>query len=473
MSSNKLFAAPAKPGLLTRNGALPALTLGILVVALLERTYYPGPAAGLFTVVGSDSALFEYFGRAMIHGQRLYVDLFDNKLPSIFLINALWQRVFGERYWLHSLAQMVVTVFSAVALFALLVRRAGVYRPRTATFCFALTYTLLPGSINWTESYATPLILASVLAEIAGRDAVAALCVAAASTFWIPACIMLVPIVFYAQTKRRQGVIVLSFIVSLAAYVALVIAVLAVDGAELVRSWLRYVVNDNPLPKAVSNQTFDKMFASVDAAVVESGIGIWLAALAAVLKRPRTRLEWFGLLWIVCALAGALVSGRFYPHYYLPLVPALLFGVCLFPRPSGFLPVRALFVALMLVLAWRTASFRVHQVGVDIRQVGETADVARRIDRTLGRKAIVEIDGYAPQIFLAADALPVGRLGVAGTLRGYVHTGRRNPAVFLARANNQSPAIPAGFHLLCAGRSLYGWQFYGPAGAPLGGLCSR
>ncbi|HEU6890014.1 TPA: hypothetical protein VV497_002107, partial [Streptococcus pneumoniae] len=36
-----------------------------------------------------DASIFEYFGYAMSHGQRMYLDLFDHKGPVIFLINYL------------------------------------------------------------------------------------------------------------------------------------------------------------------------------------------------------------------------------------------------------------------------------------------------------------------------------------------------------------------------------------------------
>ena len=34
-----------------------------------------------------DASIFEYFGYAMSHGQKMYLDLFDHKGPVIFLIN--------------------------------------------------------------------------------------------------------------------------------------------------------------------------------------------------------------------------------------------------------------------------------------------------------------------------------------------------------------------------------------------------
>ena len=36
-----------------------------------------------------DASIFEYFGYAMSHGQRMYLELFDHKGPVIFLINYL------------------------------------------------------------------------------------------------------------------------------------------------------------------------------------------------------------------------------------------------------------------------------------------------------------------------------------------------------------------------------------------------
>src|ERR1700724_2343161 len=89
----------------------------------------------------NDPALFEYFGREMLHGQRLYADLLDVKPPSIFIVNELWQRRFSDDYALQTSAEAAVTI-AAIALPPLLLRRWKIEAWPHGTFLFALSFSL-------------------------------------------------------------------------------------------------------------------------------------------------------------------------------------------------------------------------------------------------------------------------------------------------------------------------------------------
>jgi hypothetical protein len=87
----------------------------LLVVAFLKATPYPT----------SDSAYFEFIGRQMVHGAQLYRDVWDNKLPSISLTNAVWQMILGEQYRLHTAARHERTLLSECPRLASHHRRPG------------------------------------------------------------------------------------------------------------------------------------------------------------------------------------------------------------------------------------------------------------------------------------------------------------------------------------------------------------
>src|ERR1700694_4829998 len=99
----------------------------LLGVAFLKAKPYPT----------SDSAYFEFVGREMAHGARLYRDVWDNKLPSIYLTNALWQMILGEQYRLHIAAEIAIQALSAI-MFALLLRTMNVRYWAAATLAFVV-----------------------------------------------------------------------------------------------------------------------------------------------------------------------------------------------------------------------------------------------------------------------------------------------------------------------------------------------
>jgi hypothetical protein len=71
-----------------RRRALPALVVGVVVV--LALIHLPFPFDG-------DQALFASFAKAMRHGDRLYVDMWDCKQPGIYFFYWFWGSVFGFR----------------------------------------------------------------------------------------------------------------------------------------------------------------------------------------------------------------------------------------------------------------------------------------------------------------------------------------------------------------------------------------
>jgi hypothetical protein len=136
----------------------------------------------------NDPALFEYYGQQLLRGQRLYVDLWDNKLPSIYLINEFWQWLFGAQYRWHIVVEMLMNAGS-VTLFLALLRRHKLSTWPWATCCFAAILVLPPAAgYDYTEFYALPLILGALLAV--DVPLLAGACIALAATFWLPSLLI-------------------------------------------------------------------------------------------------------------------------------------------------------------------------------------------------------------------------------------------------------------------------------------------
>lgn len=63
--------------------------IGLLLIALIARWRLLG------IPFERDEGVFTYVGRALFEGGRLYTDLYDNKLPGLYLIYGSFARVFG------------------------------------------------------------------------------------------------------------------------------------------------------------------------------------------------------------------------------------------------------------------------------------------------------------------------------------------------------------------------------------------
>ncbi len=396
----------------------------------------------------------------MLHGQRLYIDEWDTKLPSIYLINELWQKCFGDRYQLHSIAETIVSAFTAVPLFALILRKTGVRKWALATLCFAATYALIPGEMNTTENYAAPLLLGAVFAAFSNRNLVAGFCAALAVTFWIPSCLILIPVIAYEADANERRAVFISFAVTLVAYAISIAGIMAVNLPELFGGWTRYVFRDNAISGSTSSGSPLGVLHFLYSGVVISGAGIWLSALAVVLRRPRGRLEWFAILWVGSALLGAAASGRFYADYFVPLIAPLIFSSFVLASSAKIAPVRWVFVAVALILCWRTGVASVEDYRSGTQEAKEIAALAHAINSVAGTGAVVSVDAYVPAVYLAANAYPVNRLGVVH-LSNYVKIdklGSRDPVLILASSESTSPSLPAGFAQLC--RRQFGSEWH-------------
>ena len=81
----------SKPPANSRISTTPFAWAGIilLLVSVIARWRYLG------IPFERDEGVFAYIGRALWQGGRLYTDLYDNKLPGLYLVYGLFARVFG------------------------------------------------------------------------------------------------------------------------------------------------------------------------------------------------------------------------------------------------------------------------------------------------------------------------------------------------------------------------------------------
>ena len=118
----------------------------------------------------SDDQLFGYFGWRIAHGAVVYRDVWDNKPPGIYWINALGFLISGDRYAgvvaLCGLAVCATLGGFYIAARALFDRGTAALGTILAGFFF--THLYFQGGSNRTETFLMPLELAAVAAYLHG-----------------------------------------------------------------------------------------------------------------------------------------------------------------------------------------------------------------------------------------------------------------------------------------------------------------
>jgi hypothetical protein len=391
-----------------------ALAFGVAGAGALLQSGYPV----------SDSAAFEYIGRAMIRGHALYRDVWDNKPPGIYTMNALWQKLFGEAYRWHAIAEAAIALVSAGLLVAVM-RRFRVKGWAYALVAQTVLLTLV-GLLNATEAYALPLILGSILSVTNGRHAITGALVAFGCLFWIPASLMIFPLFTLCNMSTRlrlSGGFCVVLVISTIAFVAIV------GGENMVQllvSWASYVTTPtSPYSHHLALLNYIPALYNLYKGAVLSGTAALLAVLTSVIHKPKTDAQRFGLVWSAAMIAAAFAGTRFYSHYFIPASAALLFTICSYS--FGQKPRLRMVVFLLVATGFAAAAVRDTRAEMIDRSTRST-NVVRvgSVIRSRLSAPTISTDGYEPGLYLAIDP----------TLR--------NPYEMVANASSFMPRLAAG-----------------------------
>ena len=382
----------------------PAFTL-CCVLILVACAIAGAVLQGKFPI--ADSAMFEYTGRAIVHGQALYRDLWDNKLPGVYYVNALWYTLFGDAYALHALAEVCVA-FVSCALLAAVIRsfelRGGLAAATVLAVLLCLTFTL-----NTTEVYALPFILTAVLTGRRNHAVVAGFAIGIATVFWIQSILMVLPISMLLTRRLRLRLALSAICVPALVFLSLLLALGPARIFQLFEAWAAYIstppptrlyrhirlLNElAPVVTFVSNLSFGLLI---------SGAAALCTLLLATLRKPATQAQRFGLTWTAVMLVATLVGTRFYSHYFIPSLPALAFTIVAFARGTPITIGRIALAAAAMVLALGT----IYNAHTFWRQVGERSALSARIGSAIhpivAGRLTLDTDSYTPDLYLALD----------------------------------------------------------------------
>lgn len=406
------------PRLVSRQSGVLAAAALIFLAATLFREPYPS----------EDSAFFEYVGRALSEGRHLYTDLWDNKLPSVYLVNLAWWKLFGSNYLLHAFAEAAVCLVTVV-LFALILRRFGVAAWPAGVALFTFFYMSNGASLNQTERYATPLILGSVVFMLANRPVFSATILVLASTFWVPSFVTsAIPLLLLASRRER----IYFGLASVAAACALVAAMVAVFGTstcrELLQSWTAYEAG-NYTARDPGEPHHLVPWLSSWAYYIQSGL-LLLAALVATFwkgaKSPRRR---WALLWSINTIVVVFALGKPFVHYFLSSYAPLVLLLVLQPLNPKMFRRRWYFggvalVAFVLMAAVAVRDFR-RDDRATLRALEYTGSAIKR-EYGAGVLAVLPWEAY-----LSSDAIPPSRFYMARLVSSFA--GERDKWVVVPR----------------------------------------
>ncbi len=344
--------------------------------------------------------MFEYVGRALLHGQALYRDVSDNKLPGVYYLNALWQLLFGEAYKAHAFVEALIAGLST-GLLALVIRNFGLrlWLPASAALMVLLCVAF---PLNTTEAYALPLLLGAILAARRSSPIFAAVLVSVACLLWVPSIVMVIPICAIVLRPAWWQVVGSAFAVLIMFSFGLFRAVGSATLITLVQSWLSYVAM--PLPSHAHHPVLSAVLAAgtrfyqgtVSAAILPLCI-----LLAATMRRPFSEAQRFGLIWTLSMVLAACIGMRFIGHYYIPALAAVLFTLAAFGFSHVLQPPRLVVVVLAAILFAQTsvmvtAAWAVtHDRSLHVARIGAATAPIVRGRLTLG------VDSYQPGLYLA------------------------------------------------------------------------
>jgi hypothetical protein len=138
----------------------------MLALAAVSLAVLMADAPAFQPVPGRDSGGFLYIGQQMLHGQKLYADLFDIKPPFIFLVNALGLWLGSGSAWGVWALESVSLVAAVLLGFSLLSSTISAIPAVFGMLAFVGNFLRLLLGGNFTEEYALPfqfLILLCVL----------------------------------------------------------------------------------------------------------------------------------------------------------------------------------------------------------------------------------------------------------------------------------------------------------------------
>ena len=313
--------------------AIPLIAICLLPVLLYL------PAMG--SPFERDEGVYATVAQGLLHGQMPYRDLFDNKPPMVYAWYALSFTLFGEHVVAPRILASVLLSLTTLSLFS----QARMVFPKGVAYVAAGLFGLSTGlpfvalHAN-TEAYMMlPLVTSLVAFTVGVRRGEGlrwfvlsgALCGAAMMTkqvaFWNLAALMAVAVAWRWKSSGftwRTVVPSAALLGGAAASVAVVAVPFALTGsldelfyANISYNWL--YVGVLSYSERFADFASGTAYVAAIAAPLAAG-AVW--GLLTLIRRRKQPLDYLLVVWALASFAGVATGGRFFPHYFLHLMPA-------------------------------------------------------------------------------------------------------------------------------------------------------
>ncbi len=323
------------------DGALWRQALVCLVLSAAVVTVFSVFTTPINRYYGNDSAFFLLLGKGVTQGKIPYLDLYDQKGPMIFYVNALGYLLTGDRYGIF-LMQIVNLSVMCVLLYKLarFWLHSGASRGVGAAYLFLSVGTVQDGNMTeeWSQLFLLlPLYLslrflksgASLTAHPKWYSLLYGVCLGVLLMFRVtnaaPVCgLILAYIILFCREKKAGQLLLHALFVLLGAAVVVV---------PICLYFLRVGAFDLFIYASITHNFF---YATGGAAV--RGLIGWLSIIGSVLfvpfflaaYRPLTRcgtldFRTFTLLGCYAAVGAVTMAFGFtYRHYFLNLAPGII-----------------------------------------------------------------------------------------------------------------------------------------------------
>lgn len=393
-----------------------ATSVALLVTVVLAATLLlrlPGFSNRVFN---SDEAYLATQAQVLNRGGRLYVDTVDRKPPVVPYLYAAVFRVTGSDHLgavrlLAALAQVATALLLA---FEARRRFAWRYAPLVAALGYVLAATAFAPAdaqaANF-EVFMVPLMTAAFVLAVRDRPAGAGVSLAVATLTKQTAALALLPLAFLAWRARRgRGLAVLG--------VTFLLPIVAAAIAFGPHDFVHWVFTGNGGYVDVSGAVG---YAVSNAAARTGWFLVGSAALVVLLPwawrdRSADADLW---LWLGSGVVAVAIGFRFFPHYYLQLLPPLVLLATRSLSSFGVERRRWVLPAVATLAAATTIWFFVPAVtNGDNRDTRIALDVASYVRAHTAPGERVLVWGQAPEVYWSSDRPPATRFATTGFVTG-------------------------------------------------------
>lgn len=295
----------------------------------------------LFLDFSTDANVYAYIGRVIFNGGVPYVDAWDHKGISLYLINALGYGVFGFKSFIGIRILELILIFYAFSRFFTYTSRKYSKLIATIAGVFGLfTFRYFFDGGNLTEEYGAIFSLLSVLLllkkEVKTMDyaLVGAFFVinftirANLISFWVALFLVYIIQLIYKERSIKQ--VLLNFLKM--GYGALTIAIILVAYLLITNSFNAFVDAAFTFNFSYSNSTLSSTFNGIITSMKTYYLSIiliigFLVSVMRFLKDRSRFIELLLIFWIPIELYFGNVSNRLYAHYFLMWMPLIVLSM--------------------------------------------------------------------------------------------------------------------------------------------------